>query len=108
MEGPGEGYHDYFGIMTKENVLNSNRIFWTKFWIGVASIVIFISGIAVKAIWPKELQPVSGDIDSLMILSSGIFGGLVRDVLGFPVKQQETSNGPSQPATSGDSGSPKP
>ena len=66
--------------------MNGNRIFWTKFGIGVFSIVIFIAGIAVKAIWPKELQPVLGDIDSLMILSSGIFGGLVRDVLGFSVK----------------------
>ena len=87
--------------------MNSNRIFWTKFWIGVASIVIFISGIAVKAIWPKELQPVSGDIDSLMILSSGIFGGLVRDVLGFPIKQ-EASSGIPQSSASTDSGSPKP
>ena len=47
--------------------------------------VLFLSGIAVKALWPKEVTPVISDINSLMILSSGVFGGLIRDVLGFNV-----------------------
>ena len=64
--------------------MSSNRTFYVKLGIGIASFGVFLSGIAVKAIYPKEIQPVLGDIDSLMILASGIFGGLVRDVLGFP------------------------
>ena len=47
--------------------------------------ILFLSGIAVKALWPKEVTPVISDINSLMILSSGVFGGLIRDVLGFSV-----------------------
>lgn len=63
--------------------MTPNRLFWTKASIGISSIVIFIAGIAVKALWPKEIAPVVSDINALMILSSGIFGGLIRDVLGF-------------------------
>ena len=74
--------------------MNSNRLFYTKLGIGVASILVFIGGIVAKAVWQSKLQPVLGDIDSLMILASGIFGGLVRDVLGFSVKASET---PSEP-----------
>lgn len=69
--------------------MSANRLFYTKLGIGVASIAIFISGIVAKAVWQSKLQPVIGDIDSLMILSSGIFGGLVRDVLGFPIKTSD-------------------
>ncbi len=74
--------------------MNSNRLFYTKLGIGVASILVFIGGIVAKALWPNAVKPVLGDIDSLMILASGIFGGLVRDVLGFSVKTPET---PSEP-----------
>ena len=69
--------------------MNSNRLFYTKLGIGVASILVFIGGIVAKAVWPTAVKPVLGDIDSLMILASGIFGGLVRDVLGFPIKTSD-------------------
>lgn len=73
--------------------MTPNRLFWTKASIGISSIVIFIAGIAVKALWPKEIAPVVSDINALMILSSGIFGGLIRDVLGF--KMPVSEGGPS-------------
>jgi uncharacterized membrane protein YeiH len=72
-----------------------NRLFWTKASIGISSIVIFIAGIAVKALWPEEIAPVVSDINALMILSSGIFGGLIRDVLGFKVPEVPSPSVPS-------------
>ena len=74
--------------------MNNNRLFYTKLGIGIASILVFIGGIVAKAVWPTAVKPVLGDIDSLMILASGIFGGLVRDVLGFSVKAPEITSEP--------------
>lgn len=74
--------------------MSSTRLFYTKLGIGIASILVFICGIVAKAVWPNAVKPVLGDIDSLMILASGIFGGLVRDVLGFSVKAPENISEP--------------
>ena len=74
--------------------MSSTRLFYTKLGIGIASILVFIGGIVAKAVWPTAVKPVLGDIDSLMILASGIFGGLVRDVLGFSVKAPEITSEP--------------
>jgi hypothetical protein len=93
--------------------MGSNRTFYVKLGIGISSFGIFLAGIAVKAIYPKEIQPVLGDIDSLMILASGIFGGLVRDVLGFPTaketagepKREAVATQPGAPSSDGNAGS---
>ncbi len=63
--------------------MSQDRIFKTKLLIGISSVIIFISGIAVKMLLPKEVIPVISDINSLMTLAGVVFGGLVRDVLGF-------------------------
>ena len=81
-------------VFEKELQMNQNRLFWTKMFIGVVSMVIFLAGIAVKAAWPKEVTPVISDINSLMILSSGVFGGLIRDVLGFNVPTASEGSAP--------------
>ena len=65
--------------------MQADRIFKVKLFIGITAVVIFIGGIAVKMIFPKEVIPVISDINALMTLASAVFGGLVRDVLGFNI-----------------------
>ena len=65
--------------------MQADRIFKVKLFIGITAVVIFIGGIAVKMIFPKEVTPVISDINALMTLASVVFGGLVRDVLGFNI-----------------------
>ena len=65
--------------------MQADRIFKVKLFIGITAVVIFIGGIAVKMTFPKEVGPVLSDINVLMTLSLAVFGGLVRDVLGFNV-----------------------
>ncbi len=58
--------------------MQADRIFKVKLFIGITAVVIFIGGIAVKMIFPKEVTPVLSDINALMTLASVVFGGLVR------------------------------
>lgn len=83
--------------------MTSKQKFITNWVIGITALILLVAGIAVKAIWPKDVQPVTGDINSLMFTSGMILGGLVRHVLGFAI----TSPGQKNESKSEESVAPK-
>ena len=73
--------------------MTSKQQFKVNLLIGLGSLGIILLGIAVEAIWPLQVKPVEGKINSLIFTAGMVLGGLVRHVLPSVSPIQEPKEG---------------